>query len=92
VIQVVKMVVASAVNENGEEVHPRTWNHQFMELPEVKNQWPPAHSSETMIAIATNSKGPEQMLYVLLGHLVCGLVKRSDFRSISTSRTIVPHC
>jgi integrase len=67
VIQVVKMVVASAVNENGEEFHPRTWNHEFMDLPEVKNQRQPAHSSETMTAIAANSKGREQMLYVLLG-------------------------
>jgi integrase len=61
VIQVVKMVVASAVNENGEEVHPRTWNHEFIDLPEVKNQRQPAQ------AIAANSKGREQMLYVLLG-------------------------
>lgn len=38
VIQFAKMAVASAVNENGEEIHPRTWNHEFMDLPEVKNQ------------------------------------------------------
>ncbi|HKN60526.1 MAG TPA: site-specific integrase [Candidatus Acidoferrales bacterium] len=67
VIQVVEMVVASAVNENGEEVHPRTWNHEFMDRPEVKNQRQPTHSSETMTAIAAGSKGREQMLYVLLG-------------------------
>ena len=41
VVQVVKMVVASAVNENGERVHPRTWNHEFIDLPEVKNQRQP---------------------------------------------------
>lgn len=67
VIQVVKMVVASAVNENGEVVHPRTWNHEFIDLPEVKDQRQPTHSSETMKAIAAGSKGREQMLYVLLG-------------------------
>jgi integrase len=67
VVQVVKMVVASAVNENGEEVHPRTWNHEFMDLPEVKDQWQPVHSSETMKAIAAGSEGREQMLYVLFG-------------------------
>jgi integrase len=67
VIQVLKMVVASAVNENGEEIHPRTWNHEFMDLPEVKNQRRPAHCSETMTAIAAGSKVREQMLYVLLG-------------------------
>ncbi len=67
VIQVVKMVVASAVNENGEEIHPRTWNHEFIDLPEVKEQRQPVHSSETMKAIAAGSEGREQMLYVLLG-------------------------
>jgi integrase len=67
VIQVVKMVVASAVNENGEEVHPRTWNHEFIDLPEIKDQRQPVHSSETMKAIAAGSEGRELMLYVLLG-------------------------
>ena len=67
VVQVVKMVVASLVNENGERLHPRTWNHEFMDLPEVRDQWQPTHSSETMKAIAAGSEGRERMLYVLLG-------------------------
>jgi site-specific recombinase XerD len=67
VIQVLKMVVASAVNENGEQVHPRTWSHEFMDLPEVRNQRQPSHSGEMMTEIAAGSKGREQMLFVLLG-------------------------
>jgi integrase len=67
VIQVVKMVVASFVNEDGEKIYPRTWNHEFIDLPEVKNQRQPTHTSEAMTAIAVGSKGREQMLYVLLG-------------------------
>jgi integrase len=67
VVQVVKMVVASHVNENGERLHPRTWNHEFMDLPEVRDQRQPTHSSETMKAIAAGSEGRERMLYVLLG-------------------------
>lgn len=67
VVQVVKMVVASAVNENGEQVYPRTWNHEFIDLPEVKDQRQPIHTSETMTAIANDSEGREQMLYILLG-------------------------
>ena len=67
VVQVVKMVVASAVNENGEQVHPRTWNHEFIDLPEVKNQRQPTFTSEVMKAIAGGSEGREQMLFVLLG-------------------------
>jgi integrase len=38
-----------------------------MDLPEVKNQLQPAHSSETMKAIVAGSKGREQMPSVLLG-------------------------
>ena len=67
VVQVAKMVVASAVNENGERVHPRTWNHEFIDLPEVKGQRQPTFTSEAMKAIAARSEERERMLYVLLG-------------------------
>ncbi|MGH9681075.1 MAG: tyrosine-type recombinase/integrase, partial [Candidatus Acidiferrales bacterium] len=67
VIQVVKMVVASLLNEDGEKIYLRTWNHEFIDLPEVKNQRQPTHTSDVMTAIAGGSKGREQMLYVLLG-------------------------
>jgi hypothetical protein len=29
VVRVVKVVVASAVNQDGEQLYPRTWNHEF---------------------------------------------------------------
>ena len=31
--RVVKMVVASAINEEGEQLYPRKWNHDFVGLP-----------------------------------------------------------
>lgn len=67
VIQVVKMVVASAVNENGEEVYPRTWNHEFIDLPDVTNQHQPTFTSDAMKAITAASEGREQILHILLG-------------------------
>ena len=33
----VKMVVASAANEEGDALYPRKWNHDFIDLPEDKN-------------------------------------------------------
>lgn len=30
VIQLAEMIVASAVDENGEEIHPRKWNHELL--------------------------------------------------------------
>jgi hypothetical protein len=34
--QIVKMVVASALNEQGEEIHERKWNHEFVDLQKIK--------------------------------------------------------
>ena len=35
VVTVVKLVVASAVDEEGNQIHPRIWNHEFIQLPLV---------------------------------------------------------
>ena len=37
-VQVVKMVVASAVNDEGDQIYPRTWNHDFIGLPIVQEE------------------------------------------------------
>jgi integrase len=34
-VAVAKLVVASVVNENGDQIYPRTWNHDFIGLPTV---------------------------------------------------------
>ncbi len=36
--QVVKMVVASAIGDDGEEIYPRKWNHEFIDLPVVEHE------------------------------------------------------
>jgi integrase len=35
---VVKLVLASAVNPDGDQLYPRTWNHDFIGLPIVKTE------------------------------------------------------
>ena len=35
-----KMVVASAVNEEGDALYPRNWNHELIDLPADKNPKP----------------------------------------------------
>src|SRR5438477_9728156 len=37
-----KLIVASAIDENGEQLFPRKWNHDFIDLPIVENQHQPA--------------------------------------------------
>ena len=34
-IQVIKMVRASPVNEDGEKIYPKTWNQESISLPEL---------------------------------------------------------
>jgi integrase len=35
VVTVVKLVIASAVDEEGDQIYPRIWNHEFIQLPLV---------------------------------------------------------
>src|SRR5215472_9682107 len=44
----VKLVVASAIDENGEEIYPRKWNHDFIDLPEVDEQNTPTVTAEQL--------------------------------------------
>jgi len=55
----VKMVVASAVNDEGEEMFPRKWNSEFIEVPVVDSteQHRPTFSSEN-ITLALNNVTP----------------------------------
>ncbi len=67
--QVVKMVVASAVNKEGEEIHPRKWNHEFMDMPIVEKakQNTPCFSPDIMSGLATWKKERERMVFILCG-------------------------
>jgi len=53
--QVVKLVVASALDKEGEEIHPRKWNHNFMDMPVVEKakQNTPCFSREVMTGLKT---------------------------------------
>jgi hypothetical protein len=55
VVPVVKMVVASAVDEQGEQIYPRKWNHEFIDLPVVEQgkQNTPCFSAEVMTGFST---------------------------------------
>jgi integrase len=67
--QVVKMVVSSAVNREGEEIYPRKWNHEFLDMPIVEKakQNTPCFSSEVISGLATWKKERERMVFILCG-------------------------
>jgi hypothetical protein len=64
--QIVKMVVASAVNEQGEELHPRKWNHAFIDMPVIdkKKQKTPTFTSEVVTGIVRLASGLHRMLFI----------------------------
>lgn len=64
--QVVKMVVASAIGDDGEELYPRKWNHDFIDLPDVAGQRTPVFTSEEVQQIISKAEGQYRMLYALL--------------------------
>jgi integrase len=66
-VQVVKMVVASAVNDEGEPIYQRKWNHEFIDLPEVKNQRTPTFTGDELTQIVASAEGWYRILYALLG-------------------------
>ena len=65
-VGLVKLIVASAIDENGEQLFPRKWNHDFIDMPVVQNQHQPSFTAETMSAIVQKADGQERVLYALL--------------------------
>ena len=68
-VQVAKLVVASAVNDEGEQVYPRTWNHDFIQLPVVRRdkQHRPTVTDADLKEILSNTKKQKHvMLFSLL--------------------------
>lgn len=65
---VVKMVVASAVNDEGEELYPRKWNHSFIDLPRIRNPKQPSFTGEVVTGIVAGARKEKyQLLFALCG-------------------------
>ena len=67
--QIVKMVVASALNEQGEELHPRKWNSEFIDAPVVnaQTQRRPSFTGEVVTGILANTQEKKyRALFALL--------------------------
>ena len=65
-VGLVKLVVGSALDKDGEQLFPRKWNHEFIDLPVVGNQHQPSFEPETMTQIVQRAKGLDRVLYALL--------------------------
>lgn len=65
---VVRMVVASAVNEEGDQIYPRTWNRDFIGLPIIQRdkQHRPTITESELETILTSTKSQYLVLFALL--------------------------
>jgi integrase len=82
----VKMVVASAVNEEGDALYPRKWNHDFIDLPEDKNPKQPTLTGGVVTAlVGAPKKKLHRMFYTLCASagLRFGEALGIDIKSIS---------
>jgi integrase len=86
-----KLAVGSAVDENGDELFPRKWNHDFIDLPVVRDQHQPTFTSDVVTKIIEAAAGQRRVLYALLagGGMRVGEVFGLEIRHISEDfRTI----
>src|SRR5215469_13007492 len=67
-VQVVKLVVASAVNDEGEQIHPRKWNHDFVGLPivNVSTQKRPTITTAELEEVLEEAPSRFSMLFTFL--------------------------
>ena len=63
------MVVASAVDERGEQIYTRKWNHDFIDLPvpQKDKQNTPSFSAEVLTGLARWTKPRERTIFILCG-------------------------
>ena len=66
VVNCLKAIVASALNEEGEELYPRTWNSDFMDLPSVERSDAPVIALESLSEALGRSQEQDKALYATL--------------------------
>jgi integrase len=65
-VNIAKQIVASAVNQNGDQLFPRTWNSDFMDLPVISAQKRPIADAQAVAKGISGAPTPENALIALL--------------------------
>jgi hypothetical protein len=73
---IIKAVVASAINEDGEQLFPRTWNEEYIDAPIIRKQNQPSTTTERMASILREATGHYRVLYALLAG--CGPLRAGE--------------
>jgi hypothetical protein len=85
-VNVVKAVVASAIDDNGEQLFPREWNDEFIDAPLVGEQNQPSTTAGGMTKILEQSTGQFQVLYALLAG--CGPLRAGEALGLEINKHI----
>jgi integrase len=62
----VRQIVASVVDQNGDELFPRKWNSDFIDVPVVEKQNQPSVTSEQIEQAIAKANDADAVLYILL--------------------------
>jgi len=65
-IDIIKQVISSAVDDNGNELFPRRWNSGFLDLPVIENQKQPTISAQTLQDAISKAGASDKALYAIL--------------------------
>lgn len=97
IAQVVKLVKASAIDENGDELYPTKWNHDFIDLPVVDEtkQRKPSFTGEQATKLVNAASGRIQMASILFaaaglraGELLGLEVRHFDGSSVTVEQEV----
>jgi integrase len=95
IVQTLTTVVASAVNEDGEEIYPRKWNYEFADVPVVGNQRTPMFTGEEITKVIRKAEKQERVIFVLFaasglraGELFGLDVKLFNDRTITVAQSV----
>ncbi len=85
------MVVASATDDDGNQVYPRKWNHEFIDMPVVEQseQNRPSFSSEIMTGLAKYRRPREQMVFIVAA---AGGLRIGEALGIEIDKHLSPDC
>jgi integrase len=65
-INLMKLIVASAVDDEGEQIYPRKWNTDFINAPKVKKQHTPTFTPEEVSNIIAQAKNEQERVLLIL--------------------------
>jgi hypothetical protein len=87
---IVRAVVASAINEDGEQIFPRTWNEDYIDAPAIRHQKQPSTDSKAMRAILSAADGQYRVLYTLLAG--CGPMRAGEALGLEIDKHVSKDC